>query len=175
MEELFFYIIVPAYCAASTITVKSGALRDAPPISPPSMLGIARSSAAFLAFIEPPYWIAVALATALPYFLAITLLMNPQTSSACSAVAVLPVPIAQTGSYAMITFFICSSVTLVRAAVEEAYGKAVAEEITVQYGGSMNDANAAELLSKVNVDGGLIGGASLKTDKFTAIVKAANA
>ena len=63
----------------------------------------------------------------------------------------------------------------VRAAVEEAYGKAVAEEVTVQYGGSMNDANAAELLSKVNVDGGLIGGASLKTDKFTAIVKAANA
>ena len=49
-----------------------------------------------------------------------------------------------------------------------------AEEITIQYGGSMNDANAAELLSKVNVDGGLIGGASLKTDKFTTIVKAAN-
>ena len=50
-----------------------------------------------------------------------------------------------------------------------------AEDITIQYGGSMNDGNAAELLSKVNVDGGLIGGASLKTDKFTAIVKAANA
>ena len=63
----------------------------------------------------------------------------------------------------------------VRAAVAEAYGADVAEEITVQYGGSMNDANAAELLAKVNVDGGLIGGASLKTDKFTAIVKAANA
>jgi len=39
----------------------------------------------------------------------------------------------------------------------------------------MNDGNAAELLAKKNVDGGLIGGASLKTDKFTAIVKAANA
>ena len=63
----------------------------------------------------------------------------------------------------------------VRAAVAEAYGADVAEKITVQYGGSMNDANAAELLAKVNVDGGLIGGASLKTDKFTAIVKAANA
>ena len=50
-----------------------------------------------------------------------------------------------------------------------------AEEITIQYGGSMNDGNAAELLAKVNVDGGLIGGASLKTDKFTAIVNAANA
>ena len=63
----------------------------------------------------------------------------------------------------------------VRAAVCEAYGADAAEAITVQYGGSMNDANAAELLSKENVDGGLIGGASLKTDKFTAIVKAANA
>ena len=63
----------------------------------------------------------------------------------------------------------------VRAAIEEAYGKEVAEATTVQYGGSMNDGNAAELLAKVNVDGGLIGGASLKTDKFTAIVKAANA
>jgi len=63
----------------------------------------------------------------------------------------------------------------VRAAVAEAYGNRAAEEITVQYGGSMNDGNASELLAKVNVDGGLIGGASLKTDKFTAIVKAANA
>ncbi|MBQ9070608.1 MAG: triose-phosphate isomerase [Clostridia bacterium] len=62
----------------------------------------------------------------------------------------------------------------VRAAIAEVYGKDVAETVTVQYGGSMNDGNAAELLSKVNVDGGLIGGASLKTDKFTAIVKAAN-
>ena len=63
----------------------------------------------------------------------------------------------------------------VRAAIAEAYGADVAETVTVQYGGSMNDGNAAELLAKVNVDGGLIGGASLKTDKFTAIVKAANA
>ena len=62
----------------------------------------------------------------------------------------------------------------VRAAIPEMYGADVAETVTVQYGGSMNDANAAELLAKVNVDGGLIGGASLKTDKFTAIVKAAN-
>jgi triosephosphate isomerase len=37
----------------------------------------------------------------------------------------------------------------------------------------MNDANAAELLSKVNVDGGLIGGASLVSKKFAAIVEAA--
>ena len=63
---------------------------------------------------------------------------------------------------------------VIRSVIAELYGKDAAEEITIQYGGSMNDANAAELLSKVNVDGGLIGGASLKTDKFTTIVKAAN-
>ncbi len=62
----------------------------------------------------------------------------------------------------------------IRAALAEIYGSEVAEATTIQYGGSMNDGNAAELLAKVNVDGGLIGGASLKTDKFTAIVKAAN-
>ena len=50
----------------------------------------------------------------------------------------------------------------VRAAIAEAYGADVAETVTVQYGGSMNAGNAAELVSKVNVDGGLIGGASLK-------------
>ena len=64
---------------------------------------------------------------------------------------------------------------VIRSTVASLYGVDAAEEMTIQYGGSMNDANAAELLSKVNVDGGLIGGASLKTDKFTAIVKAANA
>ena len=64
---------------------------------------------------------------------------------------------------------------VIRQVIAELYGAEAAEEITIQYGGSMNDANAAELLAKENVDGGLIGGASLKTDKFTAIVDAANA
>ncbi len=63
---------------------------------------------------------------------------------------------------------------VIRNCIAELYGDEAAEEITIQYGGSMNDANAEELLRKANVDGGLIGGASLKTDKFTAIVKAAN-
>ncbi len=62
----------------------------------------------------------------------------------------------------------------VRAAIAEAYGADVAETVTVQYGGSMNAANAAELVSKVNVDGGLIGGASLKAADFSVIVKAAS-
>ena len=63
---------------------------------------------------------------------------------------------------------------VIRGVIGDLYGAEAAEEITIQYGGSMNDGNAAELLAKTNVDGGLIGGASLKTDKFTVIVKAAN-
>lgn len=62
---------------------------------------------------------------------------------------------------------------VIRRTVAEIYGETAAEKITIQYGGSMNDKNAAELLSKENVDGGLIGGASLVPEKFTAIVDAA--
>ena len=62
---------------------------------------------------------------------------------------------------------------VIRDTIAALYGAEAAADITIQYGGSMNDKNAAELLSKENVDGGLIGGASLKTDAFTAIVDAA--
>ncbi|MEG1068788.1 MAG: triose-phosphate isomerase [Ruthenibacterium sp.] len=62
----------------------------------------------------------------------------------------------------------------IRTVVGELYGNDVAEATTVQYGGSMNAANADELLSKVDVDGGLIGGASLKPADFAAIVNAAS-
>ncbi|MBE6602977.1 MAG: triose-phosphate isomerase [Ruminococcaceae bacterium] len=62
---------------------------------------------------------------------------------------------------------------VIREVVAELYGKDVAEATTIQYGGSMNEKNAAELLAKPNVDGGLIGGASLVAEKFTAIVDAA--
>ncbi len=62
----------------------------------------------------------------------------------------------------------------VRAAIAEAYGADVAETVTVQYGGSMNAGNADELVAKVNVDGGLIGGASLKAVDFSKIVAAAS-
>ena len=61
----------------------------------------------------------------------------------------------------------------IRKVVGELYGEAAAQGLTVQYGGSMNPGNAAELLSKKNVDGGLIGGASLKADQFAVIVDAA--
>jgi triosephosphate isomerase (TIM) len=63
---------------------------------------------------------------------------------------------------------------IIRSCVAELFGKDAAEALTVQYGGSMNAKNAAELLSKVNVDGGLIGGASLKAEDFSIIVKAAS-
>ena len=62
---------------------------------------------------------------------------------------------------------------VIRATIAKLYGNDVAEATTIQYGGSMNDQNAAELLSKYHVDGGLIGGASLVPEKFDAIVTAA--
>ena len=62
----------------------------------------------------------------------------------------------------------------VRAAVAEVYGEDAAQALTVQYGGSMNAGNAEELLAKENVDGGLIGGASLNAKDFAAIVAAAS-
>ncbi len=63
---------------------------------------------------------------------------------------------------------------IIRSVIGELYGKASADGITIQYGGSMNDGNAAELLAQPDVDGGLIGGASLVAEKFAAIVKAAS-
>ena len=64
---------------------------------------------------------------------------------------------------------------IIRDTIAGLYNRELADATVIQYGGSMNDGNAAELLSKVNVDGGLIGGASLVPAKFAAIVKAAQA
>ena len=61
----------------------------------------------------------------------------------------------------------------IRDLLAELYDQATADSVTIQYGGSMNAANAAELLAQPDVDGGLIGGASLKAADFAAIVKAA--
>lgn len=63
---------------------------------------------------------------------------------------------------------------IIRNTVESIYNKDIADGMTVQYGGSMNAGNADELLSKTDVDGGLIGGASLKAEDFSKIVKAAS-
>lgn len=62
----------------------------------------------------------------------------------------------------------------IRKVIGELYGDAVAQATTVQYGGSMNAKNCEELLSKQDVDGGLIGGASLKATDFAVIVNAAS-
>ena len=62
---------------------------------------------------------------------------------------------------------------IIRNVVSDLYTKADADELTIQYGGSMNAGNAEALLAMSDVDGGLIGGASLKVPDFTAIVKAA--
>ena len=62
---------------------------------------------------------------------------------------------------------------LIRATLAGLYDEAAAKAVTIQYGGSMNAANAAELLAQPDVDGGLIGGASLKPQDFATIVAAA--
>jgi triosephosphate isomerase len=61
----------------------------------------------------------------------------------------------------------------IRSWVGEKYGQQIADETTILYGGSCNAQNAQELFTCTDVDGGLIGGASLKADEFLAIVKAA--
>lgn len=62
---------------------------------------------------------------------------------------------------------------IIRETIKGLYGAETAEAIRIQYGGSMNAGNAAELLAKPNIDGGLIGGASLKAEDFSVIVAAA--
>ncbi|MBR1591865.1 MAG: triose-phosphate isomerase [Ruminococcus sp.] len=61
----------------------------------------------------------------------------------------------------------------IRAQLAKLYGQDVADAVTIQYGGSMNAANCAELLAQPDIDGGLIGGASLKANDFNTIVQAA--
>ena len=59
---------------------------------------------------------------------------------------------------------------LIREVVGEKFSKKISRHIVIQYGGSMNAKNAEELLGMPNIDGGLIGGASLKAEEFSKIV-----
>ena len=59
---------------------------------------------------------------------------------------------------------------MIRDQVARSFGKAAADAVRIQYGGSMKPANASELMAMEQIDGGLIGGASLKADDFSAIV-----
>ena len=62
----------------------------------------------------------------------------------------------------------------IRATLAAKYGQEIADNCTILYGGSCNASNAKELFAKPNVDGGLIGGASLAVDKFMPIIEAFN-
>ena len=64
---------------------------------------------------------------------------------------------------------VCGQV--VRATVAELYGQATAEAVRIQYGGSVKAANTEELMAKPNIDGALVGGASLVASEFVAIVR----
>lgn len=66
---------------------------------------------------------------------------------------------------------VCSEI---RAVIRGLYDARTARAVTIQYGGSMNPTNAAELLAQPDIDGGLIGGASLDPEKLLAIINAAN-
>ena len=62
--------------------------------------------------------------------------------------------------------------TAIRAKVAELFDKETAEVLRIQYGGSVKGSNAQEILSQLDIDGALVGGASLKADDFMAIIKA---
>ncbi len=62
--------------------------------------------------------------------------------------------------------------TIIRELVQELYGEEVAQHVRIQYGGSVNAANAKDLFAMSDIDGGLVGGASLKSDDFAVIAKA---
>ncbi len=63
-----------------------------------------------------------------------------------------------------------NAIKAIRNKVAKLYGKAVAEEVIILYGGSVKSSNAAELFSTSDIDGGLVGGASLKPEEFAKIV-----
>ncbi len=62
------------------------------------------------------------------------------------------------------------TIGVVRAAIAGVYGRETAEKVRIQYGGSMNPKNATELMAMPEIDGGLIGGASLKAEDFSKVV-----
>ena len=63
-----------------------------------------------------------------------------------------------------------NSIKQIRNKIKELYGEAVSEEVIILYGGSVKPENAKELFSMSDIDGGLVGGASLKVDSFEKIV-----
>ena len=64
-----------------------------------------------------------------------------------------------------------NSIKAIRNKIVEIYGQMVADEVIIQYGGSVKSTNATELFEMSDIDGGLVGGASLKAEEFSKIVK----
>lgn len=62
------------------------------------------------------------------------------------------------------------TIAVIRKTVADTFGAEAAEAVRIQYGGSMNPKNVTELMAMPNIDGGLIGGASLKADDFSAVI-----
>ncbi|MEF2846207.1 MAG: triose-phosphate isomerase, partial [Eggerthellaceae bacterium] len=65
----------------------------------------------------------------------------------------------------------CSAI---RSVLNEQFGEEVAQATRVLYGGSMNEGNVEALLAQPDIDGGLVGGASLKSDSFRQLIEAAH-
>ena len=63
-----------------------------------------------------------------------------------------------------------ATIGVIRKAIAGVFGEETAEKVRIQYGGSMNPKNASELMAMPEIDGGLIGGASLKADDFSKVV-----
>ena len=63
-----------------------------------------------------------------------------------------------------------NAIKAIRNEIRKIYGDSVAEEVIIQYGGSVKSSNAKELFTTSDIDGGLVGGASLKPDEFSKIV-----
>jgi triosephosphate isomerase len=63
--------------------------------------------------------------------------------------------------------------SFIRKLIEDKYSDKTAEDLTIQYGGSVKPDNAKDLLSQADIDGALVGGACLKADSFIEIIKAA--
>ena len=61
----------------------------------------------------------------------------------------------------------------IRDLLSQKYDKETADSVRIQYGGSIKPSNAKDLFNKENIDGGLVGGASLQADSLTQIIKAA--
>ena len=66
------------------------------------------------------------------------------------------------------------TIGVIRKAIAEVYGDDVAQKVRIQYGGSMKGSNVKGLMAQPEIDGGLIGGASLKPEQFVDIINAAN-